>query len=317
MDRGGKFTSTDYLALGLSLLLACCWWFIHNMSLSYSGLAQCRFVVKCELDGRSNLSSSASEVAARLEMSGFDLAMSRYEMRRKPRGVEISPEDVHYLQGDTYYMAKDDLTKYFHDFFGVDAKLEYFVTDTVFLRFPEMDYRKVPVKLISSISFRPQYMASGKLRPTPDSVLVYGKKELLDAVQFVTTEMIEYSDVRSELYGEVALKPVKDLRLSVEKVQFTLPVVRYVEQVFSVGVETVNVPSDVVMQVVPATAGIRVKAVFPGVQDAGGISVSVDYVDFESGRSGKCLGKVSGLPEGVLAYAVEPRVFDCILRNDY
>lgn len=303
--------------MGLSLLLACCAWFIHNMSLSYSGLAQCRFVTRCELDGRSNLSSSASEIAARLEMSGYDLAASRYALRGKPRVVDVSPEDVHFLQDDIYYMAKDDLAKYFHDFFGADAKLEYFVTDTVFLSFPEMDYRKVPVRLLSSISFKPQYMASGELRATPDSVYVYGKKDMLDAVEFVATEMVDYSNVSSEIYGEVDLKPIKDVRISMSKVQFTLPVVRYVEQELPVGVRAVNVPGDVGMQIMPATARIKVKSVFPGIHDTDSLSVCVDYSDFESGRSGKCLGRVCGLPNGVLNYSVEPRVFDCILRNDY
>lgn len=317
MDRERKFTSKDYLALGLSLLLACCAWFIHNLSLSYSSLAQCSFVVKCELAGRANLSSTVSEAAARLEMNGYDLAVSRLAANRKPRTVEVSQEDVHYMQGDLYYMAKDDLAKYFHEFFGAEAKLEYFVTDTVFLHFPEMENRRVPVKLLHSISFKPQYMASGEMRVMPDSVYVYGKKGQLDAVEFVATELVDYSDVSSELYGEVSLKPIRDLRISASKVQFSLPVVRYVEQEFSIGVSAVNTPANVELQVMPATARIRMKSVFPGILNAESISVAVDYLEFEVGRSGKCIGRISGLPEEVLSYTVEPLVFDCIIKNDY
>lgn len=317
MAGGRKFTSKDYLALGLSLLLACAAWFVHNLSLSYSGLSQCSFIVQCELDGRANVSSTVSEVVARLEMSGFNLAASKYASHRKPRRVEVSPEDVHYMHGDVFYMAKDDFSKYFHDFFGSDAKLEYFVTDTLFLNFPETDNRKVPVRLLSSISFKPQYMASGDLRVTPDSVYVYGKKDLLESVEFVATEIIDYYDVSSDLYGEVELKPLRDLRLSTSKVQFTMPVVRYVEQEFSVAVNAVNVPGNVEIQVIPAVAKVRMKTVFPGVSDASEIQVSVDYAEFEAGRSGKCLAELSILPDGVLEYSVEPQVFECIIRNDY
>lgn len=317
MPGGKRYTSKDYLALGLSLLLACAVWLVHNMSDTYSDIVKCSFVVESDIDGHAHQASSASEVVARCSMTGFDILSSRFSGKRALKVVSVSHEHMHYRGGDAFYMTKDDLARYFHDMFTSEARLEYFVTDTLNLVFPSVDYKKVPVRILSSVGFKSQYMAVGKLRVEPDSVLLYGREELLNTVSEVSTELISADNLSSDFYGEIALKPIENIRLSTPIVRFLLPVVRYVEQSVTVPVVAVNVPEGVSMRIFPDNAVLRLREVFPGPQLPDDVCVKVDFLDFEQGRSGQCLGTVDDLPPGIMDYDIEPEVFNCIVNNKF
>lgn len=317
MSPWRNYTPKDYLALGLSLLLAFGVWFIHNLSLNYSDLVKSSFVAKCDLPGHSDMSAGASEVTARCKMSGLDIVYYKnISGKSRPSVIIVSQDNLKHYDGDVYYMTKDDLARYFHDIFGDNATLEYFVTDTVFFSFPFEDYKKVPVRAVSSISFKQQYMPTSQLRLSPDSVFVYGRRELLDDVVCVNTELIDASNVSSSVIGEADLEKIRDIRISDVRVRYELQVSRYVEQEFSVGVICVNVPAGVSAQVFPQSAMLKIKTVFPGVDDLPGASVSVDFNDFEGSRNGKCLGTVTGLPADVIAYTLEPEIFDCVISKE-
>lgn len=310
-----NYTPKDYLALGLSLLLAFAVWFLHNLSLQYSDLVQCGFVARCGIDGHSDIAASSAEVTGRCQMSGFDIVSSRFSRHFPPRIVEISPEDMHPYGDEVFYMSKDDLSRYVHAFFGDNARLEYFVSDTLFFRFPYVDCKRVPVHPVATMDFKPQYTASGELRLVPDSVLIYGKLDQIENISSVKTEVIRFSDISADLIGEVALEALPGIRYSERKVKYSLSVTRYVGQEFEVPVVAVNVPGDVDMQVYPQSATVRTRSVFPGMDSSDGIVIEVDYRDFEGSLNGKCVGIVRGLGSRILSHSVEPEVFDCILRT--
>lgn len=314
MSAGRNYTPKDYLALGLALLLAFGVWFIHNLSLNYSGLVQCSFAARCDLPGHSDVSSNSADVAARCNMSGFDILSYAPGRKRSSGVVVVSAEDLKSYGGDLFYMTKENLSRYFHEFFGDKSTLEYFVTDTVFFRFPFEEYRKVPLRPVSSISFRAQYMASGELRLTPDSVLVYGNRDMLEGIHEVKTELIGFQDVNSSVVGEVSLERIPGVRMSAERVRFELPVSRYVEHTLKALVTPLNFPSNVSARFFPSSAVVRLRTLFPGEDDFSDISVYVDFNEFETSMNGKCLGRISGLPSGVLGYVLEPEVFDCVTQ---
>lgn len=305
----------DYLALGLSLMLAFAVWLVHNLSLDYSALVQRAVVAKCEIDAHSNVSTGSSEVAASCEISGFDLLAIRMAGRKRPVKLEISKEDMHHYDGDVFFMTKDDATKYFHLIFSDKARLEYFVTDTVFFTFNSVEYKKVPVRLTSNISYKPQYMAVGGIKLEPDSVLIYGNKEIIDAVNYVASDVVRLHNLDCEIYGKTRLKPIKNVRMSVEQAGYSISVVRYVQREVTLPVRTENVPKGTVMKVFPNSATLHYRMKFPSDASMEDVKVSIDYVDFYNSISGKCVPQIEGLPPEVLQYELDPEVFECLVEG--
>lgn len=316
MADGRKFLSAgDYTALGLSLLLALGMWLGRNLSQDYTGLVQRRMIAMCEIDGHDNVSAESVELAASCDMSGLSLLGMRMSAdRHNAVTVKIAPEDMHHKEGDTYYMTSADLNKYFHLIYMDNAKLEYFVSDTVFFTFNTVLSRKLPVKFMSNLGYKPQYMALGEVKYTPDSVIVYGEKSLLDAAQYVTTDLVRHHNLDAETFGTVKVKEIPGLRMSAKSVSYVIPVVRYVQREVTLPVYTINVPRGTAMKVFPSSVNFRYRMRFPADTDISSVYVCVDYDEFNSSRKGKCVAKVFGLPDDILQYSLDKEVFDCFVE---
>ena len=103
--------------------------------------------------------------------------------------------------------------------------------------------------------------------------------------------------------------------MSHPKVDYSMNVTRYVECTLQVPVKVTGVPRGKKIRVYPSSASVRVKSVYPIMEDLDDITVQVDYEDFASSISGKCVGYVSGMPVTSIpgSEKIEPEVFECIL----
>lgn len=308
------FTGRDYLMMGISVLLAFSVWLIHNLSLRYSSLIKCPVAVISELDGYARESENASFLAARCDMTGYDIIRHMRIKEQHPLKIHVKPTNLHKGRGDVHYMCQEDFTTYFHDIFGNDAKLEYFMTDTLFFRFKQTDYKKVPVKANASLDFKPQYVALSELKIVPDSILVYGDVDKISTVETVATEFIRLTGLDGEVYGEVKIKPVKGLRFSRDKVEYSLAVARYVSVSVTLPVTVVNVPAGLAVQAVPDVATLTCKCFFPGNDSLEGMRVTVDYEEYTSSLNGKCKARVENAPAWVISSSLDPLVFECVVR---
>jgi len=311
--NGHKLPLRDYLALALSLLAAMLVWFIHNLSQNYSDIVQCTIQAECNIDGYSNLASGTTEIAARCDMPGFGMIYYK-QTAHIPLTLKISPDDMHRKDGEIFYMTSSDLNKYFHEIFSEQAHLEYFVTDTVFFSFTRVNFKKIPVNPVTNISFKPQYMPRDILLINPDSVLVYGTESQLSSISRVNTKQITLKDISSEEYGEIHLEIPSGLRLSQDKVDYSIQAVRYVEQELSLPVKMIDAPQGYNIHILPSTAKVVVRTVFPTDVDLSEAYVSISYADFASSRSGQCVGTLAGLTKDVLYYYITPNVFECLLQ---
>jgi hypothetical protein len=232
---------------------------------------------------------------------------------RKVVKVKFNKADLRRTGADVYSVIGGAKNSYVDQFFGEDAQVEAFITDTLSFIFPVENHKKVPIDVPLSVSCRSQYMQSGPFRTIPDSMTVYGPAERLDAVERVVTSRLTLSDLNSSQHGLLKVTPIKGVRMSADEVSYELPVSRYVELSASVPVEVMNAPAGRTLQVYPPTAQVYLRCAFPIVKDPlASFKLYVDWKDFSSSLSGRCAPRVQRLPAGVLEYQVEPEVFDCI-----
>ena len=306
-----KFSARDYVALGAAILLAGVVWLVHNLTLSHSDTVHCKFYALCDMEGYAPRSSQPCDMAARCDMSGFSLLYAKITSRA-PAEVRISPEDLHGTsQEGLFYMTSADFTRYFHDIFGDQAKVEYFVTDTVKFRFEKVNCKRVPVHAVAQIDFEPQYMATSPLRLSPDSVTVYGSSEQLKATNRVNTKRIDLRSLKGEAFGEVRLEDINGIRISCRTVKYALSVTRYVEFNETLSVTVEGVPRGTNLQVIPSSAKVAIRMPYPSDFDFDGCSVVISYSDFISSISGHCTGRLKGTPQEAITFDIKPEVFEC------
>ncbi len=312
LDISGR----DLAVFVLALLLAFSIWLIHNLSLKYNDYLTSSVVAQCNLEGHSNVSLNHSDIVARCRATGYKAIMSHIRADRRPVTVNFNPSVMKHAGDDLFYVLSSDLTEYTHLIYGEGVTLEYFVSDTVYFRFPEVDYKKVPVVPVYSVSFSEQYMSEGQLKVVPDSVTLYGENHRLENIDKVFTESFKYSSLSSDIQGVVKLEPVNGVRFSVDEVHYILNVTRYVEISRTLPIKVINVPVDKKLQALPSTATVVAKFSFPLVGDENeDLVLQADYEDYITSMSGKCPVKLAGSPKGLISYDVTPAIVSCVLED--
>lgn len=300
----------------LALLLAFSIWLIHNLSLKYNDFLTSTVIAQCNLEGYSPVSINESDVVARCRATGYKVILADIKAHRKPVTVSFDASVMRHKDDDLFYVLSSDLTEYAHLIYGDGVTLEYFVSDTVFFRFPEVDHKKVPVHPVYSVSYMPQHMSDGELEVIPDSVTVYGEAHRLENIDKVFTEIIRHTSLSSDVQGVVRLEKIRNVRLSAEEVHYLIDVTRYVEVSRTVPVKVVNVPSDKKLQVFPSTVTVKSKFSFPLSGDGyENVEAVVDYEEYDNSISGKCTIRLSESPSGLISYEIDPVAVNCVLEE--
>ena len=289
-----RLRGRETLLLVTSLLLAMLIWFFTNLSKEYLDVISIPVVAECNIQGHSGISSNTANVSARCKADGFRLLREHSAKTRRPVRVNFSRGDVHHAGGDRYYIAGNAKNSYAESIFGSGVTLESFVSDTLFFTFPSENNKVVPIRLV------------------PDSVTVYGEKSRLDLIDHVSTVPISLSDVHENRHGALRLRGIKGVRTSDGEVSYELPVARYVELRSVMPVPVLHAPAGHKLQVFPSHATVIIRCEFPVGRDPfESFRLYVDYDDYISSLTGRCVPRVGKLPPGVLDYRIEPEVFDC------
>ena len=300
----------------LALLLAFSIWLIHNLSLRYNDYLKVAVTAVCNIDGHSDVSENRCEVMARCRTTGYKLIRYNLIFRNRAVEVQFNPSVMKHKSDDTFYVTSSDLQEYSHLIFGDKVTVEYFVSDTLFFRFPEQNNKRVPVYLVHSLSFRPQYINSSEFVCEPDSITIYGDKFKIDKIDKVFTEPVRYSDLHENIQGLVSIDEIRGVRFSDSEVRYSMDVTRYVEVSRTYQIYPVNVPADKKLQVYPSYLEAVFKCRYPGTADAiENLSFVVDYNDFVSSLSGKCPVKSSAMPDEILFCDITPVAVDCVLED--
>ncbi len=300
-----------WVSLLLCMLLSAGIWLVHNLSQRYSEIVSVPVVVESNIEGHARRSSSEMTASAMVNASGFHL-IRLGSASKKPALVEIAAADLVHTEGDYYAVPVASMYKYVSDIFGDGVNLESFISGDLEFKFPTENHKKVPVKPVQIVSFRPQYMAVGEMSVIPDSVVVYGDPIRLEGVESVLTKPISHKDIRNSVHGNVRLQIPPGMRLSQKDVVYSLDVTRYVEIAATVKVGTRNVPSGRKLSVLPSTATVAFRCVFPMIDNpVDRTEFYVDYKDFEQSITGRCVVRCEGLPEGVISYEIDPEVCEC------
>jgi len=302
--RNGK----DWVLALVSLLLALGIWLVHNLGLNYIDFMTVPIVAECTIEGHSDISSAPVPVTARVKATGYRYLESRSIAKKSARTVPVDRSAMHPYGGDTFFMTARDLQEYTHLVFGEKVLLEHFVTDTAFFRFPYEKTVKVAVEMPSLITCRSQYMVR-RIRLNPDSVVVYGEPSRLAALESVLTKPVKYSDLTSSVTGMARIADIPGLHFSDRTITYDIEVVRYVETKLTLPIAVRNVPSDKTLLIVPSEAELNVRTEFPVLSNPlEGLSLYVDYREFQSSRDGDCLIHVSGLSDAVVSHSLSPEI---------
>ena len=311
-----NFKRIDWAVLLLALLLAFSTWLIHNLSLRYTDYLKVSITAVCNIECHSNISENRCEVMARCRTTGYQVI--KYNLRPRSREVKVQfqPTAMKHKSDDIFYLTSADLQEYSHLIYGDKVQVEFFVSDTLFFQFPEQDNKRVPVYLVHSLSFRPQYMNASEFICEPDTITIYGEKYRIAKIDKVFTTPISKPDLYENIQGWAPIEKMRGVRFSENEVRYSMDVTRYVELKNIYQVQVVNVPADKKLLVYPSYVEATLKCKYPLIDNVlENVSCIVDYEDFVNSLNGKCNVKLRGFTDNILSCQIEPVAVDCVLED--
>lgn len=311
---GKRIRGRDVALLVISLLLASAIWLFHNLSNNYTEQISVRVIAHCSLDGHAYSSSSPSLLHARCRASGFSLILLKRRAEHAPVEVVFDPEDLHPKGGELFYITAPELEEYSARLFKEGTRVELFLTDTLFFRFPFEASRRVPVVARLKLSYKSQFMAASLPVFSPDSITIFGDPGVISRIEKVNTMLVDRKNIDSPVSGSVKLESIAGVRLSRETIDYEVDVARFVEIPTEARVSVTNVPAGRSVVVYPSVARMTLRCRFPVVsaENLEPVALQIDYQDFKKTGGGRCLPVAVNLPTGTINYSVEPETFDCV-----
>ena len=158
----------------------------------------------------------------------------------------------------------------------------------------------VPVKLSGRVSPGQSYYLS-KIFFTPDSVEIYASRETLDSIRYVSTQVLNISNLTDTLEKQVALNRIKGVKYVPEDVKISICPDILTEEKFEVPIIAENMPEGKILRTFPARVTVTFTvgaSLFRSIRPEG-FKVVADYEELMKNPSDKCNIYLRSVPHGV------------------
>jgi len=120
--------------------------------------------------------------------------------------------------------------------------------------------KKVAIKLNQSISLKPEIWFASSIVLSPDSVMVYGEQQQLDAVDFIETEELILVDVAENIIPILEVIIPDGLQCKTKNIEVTIEVEPFVEQMLKYKVEAKNLKKGYTVKLFPEVVQVTLRA---------------------------------------------------------
>ena len=255
-----------------------------------------------------------------------------------PKELRIGVKDrgtvlVNYLLGQTLYPVTIDFTDYqdkgtqvrilsntlqkrIASQLNQSTKFSTIKPDTLELIYTRGEGKKIPVKLRGEVSAdRPYYLS--EVIYSPDSVMVYAPKEILDTITSAFTESLYIEQIADTTRQRVELMPVKGAKFTPSYCDLTFLVDMYSEKTVEVPVQGVNFPKDKQLRTFPSKVKVKFQiglSYFNSVT-ADDFVVVVDYNQLHKNESDKCPLVLMQSPTNIHQIQLNPQEIDYLIEQ--
>jgi YbbR domain-containing protein len=225
-----------FLAVIVCLLLAIGAWLFLALNNKYIYTAKTVLVYKNFPQKKAFHPLQSDTVDLQVEGSGWQLLFAR--LRIKPQSIAISLQQLNnrnfILFSEQLYSVNNQLE--------TSQKIISVRPDTLYFDFSRRTVKKVPVELLSDISFNKQYGVSSTIDINPSYVTVSGPMEELEKITSWETDTLKLKDIQRAVKTRVAMghSGLKNISIFPASVEVRIPVDEFTEKTIEVPLKIIN-----------------------------------------------------------------------------
>jgi hypothetical protein len=199
-------------------------------------------------------------IEARVKAPGFSILFYNL-MRSSKLNLDIQQANTKPKKGGSeVFWLMNSKRKHLAKILSSSMELIAITPERLIIPFSNKAKKKVAVKLQRSIDLSPEIWFAKPIDLLPDSVMIYGKKEQLDAVDFIETEELLLVDVSESSKHSLLLNIPIDVQCKTENIEVVIDVEPFVEQLIKYQVEARNLKKGYSIRLFPELVQVTLRA---------------------------------------------------------
>ena len=244
----------------LFLFLSFSFWFLSMLSKHHETTLRIPVIYANFPANKVLLSPPISFVEARVKAPGFSILFyNLFNFSKLSLDIEqanIRPK----TGGSEVFWLMNSKRKAVAEVISSSMELIEIDPERLIIPFSNKAKKKVAVKLNKSISLKPEIWFANPIVLVPDSVMIYGDQQQLDAVDFVKTEELLLVDVSESITHNVQLSIPVAVQCKTSVVEVIIEVEPFVEQLLKHKVEVKNLKKGYVLKLFPEVVQVTIQA---------------------------------------------------------
>lgn len=228
----------------ICLLFSSIMWGMIKLTHEYEVTVKFNVAASTLPKGKILVGNTDSVISITMKAKGLDFYSRILSAQRTPLFIDLENLRLRRV-GDLYYGSdrSSRRARSITDQLPSGVEVIAIEPDTLHFVFEKSFTKKVPVKLDISLEFSKQYNLYDSIRLKPDSVMVSGRRLMVDTIQFVRTESTSFTNLRESLTAKIALiKPEFEpsVSFSADSVEIRLAVEKFTEARIDVPVKLIH-----------------------------------------------------------------------------
>ena len=119
----------------------------------------------------------------------------------------------------------------------------------------------VMIEVKRDLKFRDQFRLSDRIRYFPDSITIYGKKEIIDTINKMSTNILRKDDLHKDSKNKLKLKEINYADYNKEQeINVEMSIERFAEKTIDIPINVINLPKGYTIRILPSVIKVKVSA---------------------------------------------------------
>ncbi|MNJ92982.1 hypothetical protein D3C87_106590 [compost metagenome] len=311
-----KLTKLEQKRFGAVLACVLCAisaWLFLALNKKYPYTVQTELLYKDEPQGKAFKALQPDTVDLKVEGTGWQLLFAR--LRIKPPSITVSLQKLNTRSYVVFSEQLDQVNRQLE----TSQKVISIKPDTLYFDFSRRTNKRVPLKLISNLTFAPQYGISEEIKLTPSYVNISGPHEELEKIHVWHTDSLKLNDINKKVDVRLNIlkNPISNISIYPANVGVKVPVDEFTEKTIEVPLSILNNKEYYDVKLYPKKVKIVLMVALSNYEKTNEeqLKAAVNLNDWKVLQHNKLSVKITKLPDFSKLVSITPRNVDFIIEK--
>lgn len=308
-----KIEQKRFFVLIVCLLLAVAGWLFMALNNKYVYTAKTVLIYKNFPQNKAFHPLQSDTVDLQVEGTGWQLLFAR--LRVKPQSINISLDK---LSNRNFILFSEQLYSV-NNQLETSQKIISVRPDTLYFDFSKRTVKRVPVKLLSNVTFARQFNISDDIEFTPNYVTVSGPQEELEKIKEWETDTLTLHQIHDSVVTRITMKQnlLKNVNIFPGNVEVKLPVDEFTEKTMELPLRIINNKEYYNVKLYPKKVMVTFMVALSSYQQVNEdfIEVVVDMNEWKQQQHSQLTVKLQRFPDYCKLVKISPDKIDFIIER--